>query len=153
MRRTLQKLSCDVCRASLVTDAESASKDQSYHLLTLKNNGGLVIPSEGTVRVVRAAEWVIRQAAADCRRSQPIKVLEVLYMVRKRIGSEDVFLLGEHINDTRYGIDSHHNTLLTLVVSLYFKLRLHHIANMTTLSLQKDNVRQKLTKTVLFNGQ
>ena len=153
VRRTLKKLSCDVCRSSLVTDADSARNDQSYHLLTLKNNGGLVIPSEGTVKVVRAAEWVVRQAAGDSRRSQPIKVLEVLHMVRERIGAEDVFLLGEHINDTRYGIDNHHSTLLSLVVSLFFKLRLHHIAKMTTLSLQKDNVRQKLTKTVLFKGQ
>ncbi|KAK5921393.1 hypothetical protein CgunFtcFv8_025102 [Champsocephalus gunnari] len=48
VRRTYKKLSCDVCRASLVTDAASASKDKSYHLLTLRNNGGLVIPSEGT---------------------------------------------------------------------------------------------------------
>ena len=55
VRQALKKLSCDVCRASLVTDAASAIKDQSYHLLTLKNNG-LVIPSEGTVRVVRAAQ-------------------------------------------------------------------------------------------------
>ncbi|CAJ1074303.1 uncharacterized protein LOC119209863 isoform X2 [Xyrichtys novacula] len=121
VRRTLKKLSCDVCRSSLVTDAESARTYQSYHLLTLKNNGGLVITSEGTVKVIRAAEWAVRQAAADSRRSQPIKMLEVLFMVRKRIGSEDVFLLGEHINDTRYGIDSHHNTLLTLVVSPFFK--------------------------------
>ncbi|KAF3854210.1 hypothetical protein F7725_022265 [Dissostichus mawsoni] len=77
VRRTFKKLSCDVCRASLVTDAASASKDKSYHLLTLRNNGGLVIPSEGTVSVVRAAEWVIRQASADSRRSQPIKLLEL----------------------------------------------------------------------------
>lgn len=151
VRGTLKKLSCDVCRASLVTDAASANEDSSYHLLTLKNNGGLVIPSEGTVRVIRAAEWVIRQASAG-RRSQPIKLQEVLYIVRKRIGSDDVFLLGEHLTDTQYGIDSHHHTLLTLVVSLFFKLRLHHIAKVATLSLQSDNVRQKLTKTVLFKG-
>ena len=86
MRRALKKRSCDVCRASLVTDAASAIKDQSYHLLSLKNNGGLVIPSEGTVRVIRAAEWVIRQASSGFRRSQPIKLLEVMYIVRKRIG-------------------------------------------------------------------
>jgi hypothetical protein len=60
----LKKLSCDVCWASLETDAESACKDKSYHLLTLKSNGGLVIPSEGTVK---AAEWVVRQASADSR--------------------------------------------------------------------------------------
>ncbi|CAL8369661.1 unnamed protein product [Gadus morhua 'NCC'] len=77
VRRALKKLSCDVCRASLVTDAASAIKDQSYHLLCLRNNGGLVIPSEGTVRVVRAAGWVIRQASASLRRSQPFKLLEV----------------------------------------------------------------------------
>ncbi|KAI2660034.1 DNA transposase THAP9 isoform X1 [Labeo rohita] len=86
VRRALKKLSCDVCCASLVTDAASAIKDQSYHLLSLKNNGGLVIPSEGTVRVVRAAEWVIRQASASFKRSQPIKQLEAMYIVRKRIG-------------------------------------------------------------------
>ncbi|CAJ1076943.1 uncharacterized protein LOC127534177 [Xyrichtys novacula] len=63
------KLSCDVCRSSLVTDAESACKDQTYHPLTLKNDGGLVIPSEGTIKVIRAAEWVNRQLSADSRRS------------------------------------------------------------------------------------
>ncbi|CAL8317748.1 unnamed protein product [Arctogadus glacialis] len=100
MTTALKKLSCDVCRAILVTDAASAIQDQIYHLLCLRNNGGQVIPSEGTVRVVRAAEWVIRQAASF-RPSQPIKLLEVLYIVRKRIGSEDVFVLREHISDTQ----------------------------------------------------
>ncbi|KAK7144229.1 hypothetical protein R3I94_010598 [Phoxinus phoxinus] len=114
VQRALKKLSCDVCCASLVTDAASAIKDQSYHRLTLKNNGVLVIPSEGTVRVVRAAEWVIRQASGSTRRSQPIKLLEVVYIVRKRIGSEDVFVLGEHIGEMQYGIDSHHHMLLKL---------------------------------------
>ena len=60
----LRKLSCGVCRASLVTDAARASFDQSYHLLTLKNRGGLMIPSEGTVKVVRSAERYIRQSVS-----------------------------------------------------------------------------------------
>lgn len=51
VRQILRKLSCDVCRASLVRDARPASFDKSYHLLALKNNGGLVIPSQGTVKV------------------------------------------------------------------------------------------------------
>ncbi len=51
VRQILRKLSCDVCRASLVRDARPASFDKNYHLLTLKNNGGLVIPSQGTVKV------------------------------------------------------------------------------------------------------
>lgn len=64
VRQTLKRMTCDACRASLVRDASSTRQDDAYHLLTLKNNGGLMIPSEGTVKVVRVAEWVIRQASA-----------------------------------------------------------------------------------------
>ncbi|KAL2094202.1 hypothetical protein ACEWY4_008921 [Coilia grayii] len=87
VRRALEKLGCDVCRESLLTDAASAKNDESYHLLCLKENGGLVIPSEGTVRIIRAAESVIRQASF--RQSRPIRLLEVVSMVRSRIGTED----------------------------------------------------------------
>jgi len=62
VRQILRKLACDVCRASLVADAVPASFDQNYHLLLLKNNGGLMIPSEGTVKVVRSAERFIRRS-------------------------------------------------------------------------------------------
>lgn len=94
-----------------------------------------MIPSEGTVRVVRAAAWVIRQTSST-RRSQPIKMLEVVYIVQKKIGSEDVFVLEEHISETQYGIDSHHHTL----TEYGFKLRLYHIAKMINLSLQSNNM-------------
>lgn len=50
VRKIPKKLSCEVCCASLVTAAVPSSFDQSYHLLE---------PSEGTVKVVRAAERVI----------------------------------------------------------------------------------------------
>lgn len=136
VRQALKKLPCD-----LMTDAASAIKNRSYQLLSLKNNGGLVIPSEGTVRVFRAAEWVICQASTSFRRPRPIKLLEGMYIVQKRIGSEDVFVLGEHIDDTQFGIDNHHHSLITLVVSLFFKLRLSHIAKTTTLSLQSNNMQ------------
>lgn len=62
VRQILKKLLCDVCRGSLVTNAAPPSLDQNYHLLILKNKGGLMIPSEGTVRVVRSAERFIRQS-------------------------------------------------------------------------------------------
>ena len=58
------QLSCVVCRGSLVIDAVPTSFDQSYHLLTLRNRGGLMIPSEGTVKVVRSAECFIRQSTS-----------------------------------------------------------------------------------------
>ncbi|RXN37050.1 cytoplasmic tRNA 2-thiolation 1 [Labeo rohita] len=53
VRQVLRKLSCDACRVSRVSDAVPSSFDKSYHLLTLKNNGSLVIPSQGTVKAIR----------------------------------------------------------------------------------------------------
>lgn len=58
-RHILKKLLCDICRGRLVTDALTATFDQSSHLLKLKKRGGLMIPYEGTARVVRSAEHLI----------------------------------------------------------------------------------------------
>ena len=148
VRQILKKLLCDVCRGSLVTDAVPTSFDQSYHLLRLKNKGGLMIPSEGTVRVVRSAERFIRQSVSG----QAVKVSLISQFVRADIGAEDVFGLGGHVQETQCGLDNHHYVLMSLVVSVFHKLRLHHIAKMNTLQLQSGNTRKKMCKTILFQG-
>lgn len=144
VRQVLRRLSCVVCRASLVKDTILTS----YHLLVLKNNGGLMIPSDGTVKVVKAAERVIRQLQLG----QALKVSVVTHVVQEWIGTEDVFLLREHIEETQFDIDNHHSNLLRLVVSVFLKIRLHHIANMSSLRYQSGSTRKKLCKTVLFQG-
>ncbi len=93
----LRKLSCDVCRASLVRDAVPSSFDENYHLLTPKNRGGLVIPSQGTVKVLRAAERVIRQASTR----QAPKLSTVTYIVREGDWNGGCFSpWGTHWGDT-----------------------------------------------------
>ncbi|CAH2314951.1 Hypothetical predicted protein [Pelobates cultripes] len=64
---------------------------------TALKNGGLLIPSQGTVKVLRAAERVIHLASP----MQASKVSAVTHIVLEEIGTEDVFLLGEHIEETR----------------------------------------------------
>ena len=66
--------------------------------------------------MLRAAERVIRQASTK----QVSKVSTVTHM-------------GEHIDE--FGIDNHQSNLLSLVVSVFLKLRLHHIAKLTSLDL------------------
>ena len=107
-----------------------------------------MIPSEGTVKVVRSAERYIRQSVSG----QAVSVSVIKQFVRAEIGSDDVFLLKEHIQETQFGIDNHHFSLLSLVVSVFHKLRLHHIAKLSTLKFQSGNSRKRLTKTVLFKG-
>lgn len=99
-------------------------------------------------KVLRAAERVIRQASAI----QAPKVSTVTHIVWEEIGTEDVFLLGDHIEETQFGIDNHQSDLLSLVVSVFVKIRLHHVAKLASLELQKGSTRKKLCKTVLFQG-
>ena len=101
-------------------------------------------------KVLKTAERVIRQAST--MQAEAPKVSTVLHIVRGEIGTEDVFLLGEHIEETQFGIDNHHSDLLSLVVSVFHKIRLHHIAKLASLELQKGSTRKKLCKTVLFQG-
>lgn len=83
VRQVLRKLFCDVCRGNLVKDAIPTLFDESYHLLILKNKDGLMIPSDGTVKVVKAAERVIRQLQSG----QALKVSVVTHVVREEIGT------------------------------------------------------------------
>ncbi|KAM4548031.1 uncharacterized protein PAE49_016458 [Odontesthes bonariensis] len=146
VRKVLHQLSCDVCRWSL--EAVPDSGETNYHLLTLKNNSGLVIPSLGTVKVLRAAERVIRQAPP----TQTLKLTNLLLLVRGEIGTEDVFMLGDHIEETHFGIDNHSFDLLSLMLSAFLKISMHHIAKMASTELQKGSTRKKLCKAVLFQG-
>lgn len=114
-----------MCRASLVTAAVPLSFDPSYHLLELKNNGGLISPSEGTVKVVRVAQHVIQSS-----KEQGVSVPFVNPFVWAETGSEGVFLLGEHFAETHFGNENHHFMLVSFVVSVYHKVRLHHIAKL-----------------------
>lgn len=88
--------------------------------------------------MLSAAERVIRQASP----MPAPKVSTVTDIVREEIGTEDVFLLGEHIEETQFGIDNHHSDLLSLVVSVFLKIRLHHITKLTSLELQKGSTRK-----------
>lgn len=65
------------------------------------------------------------------------------HFVRADVGLEDVFGVGQHIQETQFGIDNHHYMLMSLVVSVFHKLRLHHIAKLETKLLQSGNIRGK----------
>lgn len=104
--RILSRLSCAVCRVGLMS-----SLSESYHLLKLKNSGGLVIPSDGTVKAVRAAGRAIRRSPG--RAPQEAVVTQ---FVHEEVGTQDVFPLGEHIEEMQFGIDNHQSLLLTLTV-------------------------------------
>jgi hypothetical protein len=153
VRKVMQRLQCDTCRQSLVNDEMPTSFSCAYHLLTLKNNGGLVIPSEGVIVACETAEKVLRQMTFINKASNSVSTASMVSRALAFVGSRDVFKLGDHISETQDGIDNHHFTLLRNVVSRYFCIRQHHIAKLHSLRMHSSSVRHSLTKTILFKGQ
>ncbi|KAM3598813.1 uncharacterized protein V6R79_022965 [Siganus canaliculatus] len=76
MSSTAQTYSLDISTNLSAVDMSSAEGEDLLSPLA-------DIAALGTVKVVRASEWVVRQASADSRRSHPIRMLEVLYMFTK----------------------------------------------------------------------
>lgn len=152
VRKMILNMVCSTCRGSLVIAAIPEEHSDNYHLLRLKNNGGLMIPSPGVVRVVKSAEMFIRHHLR-IDRATTCSVDRVQRYVRQDIGNKDVFCLGNmHITDSQYGIDNHHYQLLDMTVSTFFILRQYHIAKLHTAFLQSGNTRKQSGKTVLFKG-
>lgn len=122
VRKVVKKLQCGICCDSLVDEYAPHTPghlSSSYHFLRLKNRGGLVIPSEGTVRVVKEAERCIRAARSGKQAFFKCPVEIVDSYVRRAVGAADVFHLGQHIADTQHGIDNHHFQLMSSIVFFF----------------------------------
>ena len=152
VRKVMLKLDCDVCRHSIVSATVPTSLECNYQLLHLKNNGGLVVPAEGVIKLVIVAERYLRQLTDVNFASHQIKTVRLLTMVKAHVGAVDIFGLGHHIVETQFGVDNHHYNLISLLVSVFHKLRQHHVAKLHTQQLQRGNIRKKVCKTVLFMG-
>ena len=99
VKKAMPKLKCNVCREALVT-AEVPHYDNAYHLLVLKNRGGLVIPSQGTVAVIKSAEKAIRQLLNIQSVTRHCKPARVEYVVKAELGTTDILKLEHHIVET-----------------------------------------------------
>ena len=153
VRKVLPKLKCDTCRACLLAAAIPRQHLKSYQLLSLKNNGGLVIPSTGTVTIVQSAEKAIQRLMNIHSVKNICSFPRVLMVVREMLGNQDVLNLSSHIVDTQHGIDNHFTTLMSIIVEAYYDLRQHHIAKMFNIKKQAASMRQKFNKLILFKGQ
>lgn len=147
VKTTLKKTKCDECRYSLCKLCTfEPSSDERFHFLHLKNRGGLMYPSEGVLKVATLCETFLR---AD----KHIALLKLQLLVLERLGTQDIFFMGDHIMNTTVGIDNHFFCLIKRVVSTYYNVRQHHIARLLNQKVHAKNVRHKNTKNVLFLGQ
>ncbi|XP_029471724.1 DNA transposase THAP9 [Rhinatrema bivittatum] len=153
VQKALGQLGCDHCRWALVTEARPQDFRSAYHLLRLKHNGGLLIPSPGSVRTVLAAERALWHMLR-VRRHGPKRItnrLRLQHQVLSEIGNRDVFDLREHVVLTESGIDNHHYQLLRLLSSSYYELRQPYLDRLERREQHTTHVKRILTQSRFSN--
>ena len=151
-RKVMLTVSCVECRCALV--GEPTKGDEKTHcLLTLKNQGGLLVPSKGLIRVITVSESCLRALTGTRKLSHSASRLRLQSEVVGILGLEDVFCLRDHIAETSSGINNHGLSLIRIAVGRFFDARIHHIARLQMSDLQDVSMRQKNTRSVIFLGQ
>ena len=147
-RKVMLTVSCVECRCALV--GEPTKGDEKTHcLLTLKNQGGLLVPSKGLIRVITVSESCLRALTGTRKLSHSASRLRLQSEVMGILGLEDVFCIAE----TSSGIDNHGLSLIRIAVGRFFDARIHHIAKLHMSDLQDVSMRQKNTRSVIFLRQ
>ena len=152
VRKVATKIGCDTCRQSLFVSAVPEHKKPSYSLLIMRDMGGLVTPSPGTVAILMATEAALRRNMNVASASHKCSRFKVLQSVKQQCGANDILCLSDHITESQHGIDNHYYSVIELVVTTYINLRQKHIARLHTRQMKQTSVRKKLTKLILFKG-
>ncbi|XP_050399434.1 uncharacterized protein LOC130010914 [Patella vulgata] len=150
IRKLSTQLSCQICKDSLT--GYPSDNCGVFHLLKNKQNGGLLTPSQSLVYVVMSAEKHLRRMTDVCRVNSSLNLLRLQTCVLTDCLAVDLFD-SNHGYETHEGVENHNLSLIRSVVSVFFKLRQHHIVKLHNLHKQFDNCRHTLTKSILFKGQ
>jgi len=151
IRKLMPKLKCSECRELLVGVANAPSAG----FLHLKDNGGLVKPSDSVIWVVQQAERYIRFVVSDRKPAHSLSRLgmQLEHAVLKSIDVTKLFGNTNHAIESSNGIENHTLSLVRLIVQFYLDIRKFHILKCWNIARKGVNVRQSLTKTILFKHQ
>ena len=134
--------SCGECRVALI--ASSSNSDllaEDRHFLRLKNNGGLVQPSNDVVKILRRSESSYREL--PMRRRTP----HGIYVHIMKLLPSDIFS-GAHFHDA----PEHQLRLIRSLVKVYVEIRSFHVARMENLR-DTNHKRARLTRYIVNLSQ
>ena len=151
VKKVFAKLSCIPCRDQLICVRRNL--DSSHILLTIKNRGGLFVPSEPVVKIVTVTERTLR-SVSDLRMvsRSTMEKQKVISKVVSVLGNQNLFC-EVHDRDSCVGIERHSFDLIRMIAGVFYDLRVHHIAHLHNQDVQKKALRNKLTRNIIFMGQ
>lgn len=116
-------------------------------LISRKDRGGLIKPSEDVVKLCSIAERIFKQNTIFSGNVMK----RLIYSAKKDLNTKLIFRsLDDHILD-QDPINNHLLQLINLIYKLYFTIRIHH--HNSTLNETKDRIRHKYSKLILFKNQ
>ena len=157
VRSIKKRIDCDKCIDALCGMPEDlrVSRDD-FALIDAKDNGGLVHPSDSVISLCKASESCFRSRMGPNDKPLLMSNLKGTLIndaLSTFVGSSLIFSeLNEHCLDSEL-LHDHCTALMRLVIDTYLTVRLHHQAKHFSRSLHPDNIRSKLSKTIIFKGQ
>lgn len=136
-RRLQRAMKCVQC-ALAITSSLPIPNDDS--LLSIKDNGGLVMPSRSTERICKVCEVVFR-SKSDWKNNTNF----ITAVMRKLLGMGLFNHLNEHHINTMNGIDSHVTSLIRLIINTYFTIRQHHKCKLRNIEIHNRRMRRSFT--------
>ena len=127
--RVSRIVSCNICHESLVS-LPAPRQENVFHLIRLKNEGGLLVPAPGVVSILISAEKALRRCMNVNSSKRICTAQDVIYAVKTECGGTDFLNLHQHIVDSQSGIDNHYFDLIEVLVLKYHSLRMNHVARL-----------------------
>lgn len=143
-RRLKSQIKCSVCLDCLEND-----QTVSCDLIKIKNLGGLIDPQKNIFEVCNIVEQLIR--LYNCHEKNFYQKIRLKCF--RALESKHVFEnMTNHILEQTV-IDNHKMLVISAIIDMYCKVRLHHIGKVMSEDLKKKRVRNKNLKLTHFAGQ
>ena len=159
VRKLKRSLDCEFCFRALELDS-SQVPNYAFDFIILKNRGGLVFPSNGVLRILKAAEIVFKEVVVGGTYSSPSITAEKklsLVLQNKTIRMlPNISFPGLSCDFENEFVDEdiHSYQLTKEILHRFFELLLFRYGqHYTEMVIQKGKcgLRQKLNKTILFS--
>ena len=154
-KKLLETITCKACANALYTTMPP-DIEKRFILLKLKDKSGLTYPSNDVLKVTEISVRVFRRymsTTTDKPTNRRNAKQLVLTGVLSHISSLALFQnIKDHMFDTEV-MDNHIHTLCKSIVNTCIQIRFHHEAKTFTSTIRGTNVRNQLTKVILFKNQ
>ena len=169
VRSLMGSVSCESCSEALIQAKRPKYNDHQYSnnflephelLTTVKDRGGLLIPSASVFNTVKQCERtfmaaVILNPAADIA-NKALKLCLLATFRRQIIEEQPVSLFANGFCDIEVGMLSHQQQLINMIAEKFFDLRLKHYSRKYNSIIINNNLasdRNKFSRMVIFRYQ